>query len=107
MIAGILTLRIFRAKPMHVLASRRPMDRRFLITVGQPVCTGFGCTPLARVPGDVVRIGRYFSSSPQNYQWVLKSELALGTPSDSLRLHLSTWFAHPDRSSEDCVLLYW
>jgi hypothetical protein len=83
------------------------MERRFLLTIGQPVCAAYGCESLERVSSDIFRVGRYFSDPHQGYEWVLQQELASGASSTAVRHHLSYWFSQPDRSPGDRVILYW
>lgn len=83
------------------------MERRFLITIGQPDSPAFQCEHLERVSADIARIGRFFCSGNQGYEWVLRDELRAAATAESIRATLGEWFAAPERSPEDCVVIYW
>ena len=96
-----------KAAAGHRVSMQAPMERRFLITIGQPDCPAFQCEHLERVSGDLARIGRFFCADNQRYEWALRNELRAATTAESIRATLGEWFATPERSPEDCVVIYW
>src|SRR5436305_426718 len=80
---------------------------RYLIAIGSPDCPGMGLRSLAKVPSDVDRVARFFTSPEQGYTRVLETEIPIGGPARRIKDQLESWFSSPDRAEEDCVVLYY
>jgi WD40 repeat protein len=76
--------------------------KRYFIAVGCP--NTLGLRPLKQVGPDVEKLTRFFTS--QGYERVLSDRIRANTPAQTILNELGGWFASPERSASDRVVLY-
>lgn len=81
--------------------------RRYLIAIGSPDCPGLKLPSLPNVESDIEKIVQLFTHSQQGYERVLADHIPLGARSDEIKNALSKWFASSDRTTSDCVIIYY
>lgn len=79
---------------------------RYLIAIGSPDSPGMGASHLRRVESDVNRVSEFFTGPKQGFTRVLEKDIRVGAPSAQIRDNLAKWFSAPERSENDCVVVY-
>lgn len=80
------------------------VPRRYLITIGCPSNPDY--PPLNHVERDIQRVVELFTDRRQGYHHVLKERIPLGAQARTIEDEVSDWFADPERTESDCVVVY-
>lgn len=83
-----------------------PEPRRYLIAIGSSSCPQMeGLPKLEQVENDIQRITDLFRE--QGYQRVLSEQIELDEASQTIKDAVSRWFSSSERTSDDCVIIYY